>query len=182
MRSKIALGLCISTIALALSACGGTDMTSDDEVIGSASEAVQSPDGPFSSNAALSSYWAAQPGGVAFQIYSNGHLVYYRGGFGPPWSKQYFNCANGSGINALCIHTDDGYDTIQTAINTLFGGWTVYVDNALYVSGKSSIAYLKKCTGDASPFGYGPDHYYIVTGEGGSVFSPLPPFRSSCYP
>jgi hypothetical protein len=123
---------------------------------------AQQQDGPFSSTFALVSYWSQQStGGAATQIYVNGHKVYDRYGFGPAFVKQYFNCADGSGIKATCTSIFDGYTTVGGAMGTFSSGLTVYLDGALYRSASPFYnAHIKTCYGDASY--YGAMRYYIV--------------------
>ncbi|MCP3097798.1 hypothetical protein LZ198_02800 [Myxococcus sp. K15C18031901] len=144
-----------------------------------ATPALAQQDGPFASTAALASYWSTQSTGSALtQIYVNGKLVYQRSGFGPAFVKQYFQCYDGSGIKAVCNNIFDGYLDVGGAVGTFSGGFTVYLDGALYRSGSPySSAHLKTCYGDMSY--YGAVKYYIVASINGGFSPPYP--GNSCF-
>ncbi|WNG19290.1 hypothetical protein [Cystobacter fuscus] len=140
---------------------------------------AQQQDGPFSSTAELASYWATQStSGALTQIYVNGHKIYQRSGFGPAFVKQYFNCADGSGINATCNSIFDGYTTVSGAVGTFSTGFTVYLDGAPYRNASPYYyANIKTCYGDASF--YGAVKYYIVESMYDGFSPPYP--GNSCF-
>ncbi|NTX00829.1 MULTISPECIES: hypothetical protein [Myxococcus] len=139
-----------------------------------ASPALAQQDGPFASTAALASYWSTQStGGSLTQIYVNGTLAYQRSGFGPAFVKEYFNCADGSGIKAFCNNIFDGYLRTSDAMGTFSSGLTVYLDGTLIRSGDPYYsAHLKTCLGDMSY--YGRVKYYIVESVNDGFGPPYP--------
>ncbi|XXF80128.1 hypothetical protein P2318_10365 [Myxococcaceae bacterium GXIMD 01537] len=135
--------------------------------------------GPFANTTALVTYWTGQStGGSTAQIYVNGKKVYERLGFGPAFVKQYFNCADGSGIKAVCNNIFDGHLDVSTAVATFPNWLTVYVDGTLYRSGDPyHSAHIKKCYGDTSY--YGAVKYYIVESMNDGWSPPYP--GNSCF-
>jgi hypothetical protein len=149
----------------------------DQEDVGIAEQALGS-DGPFTDTQSLINYWSnTSTGGALTQIFLNGSKVYQRSGFGPAFTKQYFDCYS-SDIYAVCP-TDfrDGFTSFDTLVSRFSTNTAIYQDGVLVRSGTGAWANISKCTGDDSF--YGCIRYYKVV----YYFSGFgPAYASTCYP
>ena len=157
-------------ILIALAVCLGLEATAH----------AQSAEGPFASVTELANYWNAQNmGGSAVQIFHNGHKIHQRMGFGPAFIKQYFTCADGSGIRSNCSEIFDGFAQLRNAIATVSSGLSIYVDGVLYRNSSPWYhARIKSCYGDDSYRGR--IRYYIVESMYDGFGPPYP--GNDCFP
>jgi hypothetical protein len=164
---------------LSAAACGSIEPSDNEEALVS-SDLIQTSaaDGPFASVAALQAYWAAQQNSACINIFENGHKVYSRGGFGPCFEQQYFQCPGSIGIKTHCADMRAGDAVLTNVVATLSAQDTIYLDGTLYRSGTLGNDTITTCKGEAGFFG--PIVYYRVT----FAFSPFvgQPYQTTCYP
>lgn len=171
--------LCSMVFVLSITACGSIEPSDNEEALAS-SDLIQTSaaDGPFASVAALQAYWTAQQNSACINIFENGHNVYHRGGFGPCFEQQYFQCPGSIGIETHCANMRAGDAVLANVVATLSGQDTIYLDGTLYRSGTLGTDKITTCPGDAGFLG--PIHYYRVT----FAFSPFvgASYQATCYP
>jgi hypothetical protein len=171
--------LCSMVFILSIAACGSIEPSDNEEALAS-SDLIQTSaaDGPFASVAALQAYWAAQQNSACINIFENGHKVYSRGGFGPCFEQQYFQCPGSIGIETHCADMRAGDAVLTNVVATLSAQDTIYLDGTLYRSGTLGNDTITTCKGEAGFFG--PIRYYRVA----FAFSPFvgQPYQTTCYP
>jgi hypothetical protein len=142
-----------------------------------ASTAHAECEGPFTSTTALTACWSATSHPQTFEIYVDGHKVWEQPGpSGIYLTRQYFDCADGSGIKPACqsspvtaeeypFATQDAYASTNLADFVFGRSFDLFLDNGTVpIANHNSSPYslrLKTCHGDQSHSG--PVKYFVVS-------------------